>query len=829
MSDDTYTKFLGMPAGPRPPRSYVLLGVAKDERDPQVIEAAADRQMDVLDKYVLSGDPQTREQVQRLMNQVAKARLKMMKAAEAKAHTRQASKPSPPKPVKPTPPSSPLPQSQPPVKPPQPSPTARRKTPPQQPPRNSEPKRKTKSAAGRPFEFWLIVGSVWITSLIFTAVAAYIIASGEQASPLQAVSVPVPQIDPSTVPQPVEKEPTPPPERTAIQPEEFELKPMPPGPPPTWEEVEAIQDPAERLQAFIWLRDSLPLYSKEQIDVIEKALDLFNGIDGAKINKQINTSRQTELVLLGGRPEDQSPQPNAKITDISPFLGMRVHAFWINDLKNIQNFAVLATMRVQDLQVTGCEDFDDFSIFYRVEGLKKLAISSDSLTDLRALPLAGLNSLWLDGCTQLKSLDGLQRTSINRLVLTDCPELTDISAINQINGLSHLMVARLPITSLEPIENQPIEKLSITSCESLESLKGLENHKTLTSLWLKGKTLVLESEVDRIVAQYPYAEVINRFTYLRPDPAKPKTGPMLAWEQIKKIKDPRTRLKEFIKLRDSKERFSDEQVELINKALNAFNNIEDADLYVKKYGTDTYDIAVGVGKGLSKKQNTTLKDLSPLTGLTARKLSMFRNKGVADFSFLKTMQLYELSLGHSPGFQDLSVLGEIEGLEILYFTEISIRDFTGFNAKNLKKLNANNCYNLTSLDGLEGMDIPQLSFNRNPKLTNIDALKGIRTSYLYLRENPLLEDIEVLRTVVGVTRIELKETAIKDVSALTDLPLREINISGCKNITDLSPLKKIKTLKQLTAFELIKVRQNNIDEFRLDRPDVMVNNVRGVQ
>jgi formylglycine-generating enzyme required for sulfatase activity len=73
-SQDLYARWLNIPPGPRPPDHYTLLGLPLFTADLQEIEAAAHRQLDLLDVHALHLDPEKRAACQRLMNEVAQAR-----------------------------------------------------------------------------------------------------------------------------------------------------------------------------------------------------------------------------------------------------------------------------------------------------------------------------------------------------------------------------------------------------------------------------------------------------------------------------------------------------------------------------------------------------------------------------------------------------------------------------------------------------------------------------------------------------------------------------------------------------------------------------------
>src|SRR5687768_3424681 len=86
MTVDFYTTWLGIAPGPRPPDYYTLLGVLPGCADVEQIETAAQEKLDRLDRYSLSTDPLKRDAVQRLMNEVARARMTLTAADRRAAY-----------------------------------------------------------------------------------------------------------------------------------------------------------------------------------------------------------------------------------------------------------------------------------------------------------------------------------------------------------------------------------------------------------------------------------------------------------------------------------------------------------------------------------------------------------------------------------------------------------------------------------------------------------------------------------------------------------------------------------------------------------------------
>jgi hypothetical protein len=100
MSDvfDPYHKWLGIPPADQPPNLYRLLGLSLFEDDPEVIQAAAERQMAHVRKYQLGQHSQTS---QKILNEIAAAKICLLKPEQRSAYDSElrgelASQPTPP-------------------------------------------------------------------------------------------------------------------------------------------------------------------------------------------------------------------------------------------------------------------------------------------------------------------------------------------------------------------------------------------------------------------------------------------------------------------------------------------------------------------------------------------------------------------------------------------------------------------------------------------------------------------------------------------------------------------------------------------------------------
>src|SRR5829696_2056304 len=82
---NAYHKWLGIPPAEQPPHHYRLLGIALFEADPEVIAAAADRQMGHIKSYAAG---RYAAESQALLNELARARVTLLNARQKGGYDR---------------------------------------------------------------------------------------------------------------------------------------------------------------------------------------------------------------------------------------------------------------------------------------------------------------------------------------------------------------------------------------------------------------------------------------------------------------------------------------------------------------------------------------------------------------------------------------------------------------------------------------------------------------------------------------------------------------------------------------------------------------------
>ncbi len=163
------------------------------------------------------------------------------------------------------------------------------------------------------------------------------------------------------------------------------------------------------------------------------------------------------------------------------------------------------------------------------------------------------------------------------------------------------------------------------------------------------------------------------------------------------------------------------------------------------------------------------------------------NSNIADLSPLKTLPLTHLNLTNCRNIYDLRSLKDIP-LKVLDLTGTDIADLRPLNGMRLKELLLNGCYRIVDITPLKGMPLTRLELGDCLNIENISVLKKMKLTRLNLS-----------RQGNSATRFDTENQAITlDLSVLKDMPLKELDLTGCTEITDLVFLKG----KHLTDLKL---------------------------
>lgn len=491
MSEDLYTKWLNIPPGVRPPASHVLLGIDNNTSDTRAIDAAAELRMEELDRFALSSDRATREQVQRLMNEIAKARTRMVKrVAMTSSATHRKNVPAPSR-----------------------SATAGSTTPisgqgaaGNAPRRAPRPAQAVANPSGLRLPrdgqaFWLLIGTGWAFSIVLVALVVYFLASPPDVDPLASQIVPLDdaakRFDTPVSPQ-AEPKPQPEPESGPEPKTKPEIRPQPEPPP----HAESLY--SEAFTAYLKERDSLARQPEAQAALIKQKLSELNGGIPINLEIKIRRGRLAYLWLLTDRSTPRTGHENHNITDLSPLIGMQISFFVLQGLEKVESFEFLKTMRVESLQIHG-NDRLELETVAQVKGLRGVWIRDIKATDLQAFKGLKLNEgISFDNIVGLTSLDGLEGMNLKSLYIYDCPQLSDISALSKVTVSYGIGFRNTAIADISPLKGmRRLRVLQFVNCPSLQSLEGLETITTLEKLELSSNAGLSVEEVQALQTKMP--------------------------------------------------------------------------------------------------------------------------------------------------------------------------------------------------------------------------------------------------------------------------------------------------------------------------------------
>jgi hypothetical protein len=536
MADDPYSKWLGLPPGKRPPKAHELLGLPAKPTDAAQIDEAAGRRMDQLDQFALSNDRATRQQIQQLMNEVAKARTKLvgqLPKSKPKRDDALASK---------APPIPPMKQVAAPA-PPMLSPRAAVSAPVPKPMAQAMPAG-DRSALQSAIVFWVLVVSGWAATLVMAYVVTF---NYFKSDPLPSESPPVTEV--------VERDDTPPtdPDPGLVAgPEVIDVRPADPqdtepetGPatPPDNEPIEPTpqelaeqerqatlaglnaekerraqeqgrqealkQEEAERLRQeaikkqeaerlaeeqrteeellkqkklrrLLHMRDRLR--GDERVEMIRQMLKDFNG----GIDVQFDVEREDdELVGLSlavyGRDRERRRQ-NAFIADLSPLQGLKLKRINLSGLSKVKNLDALKGMPLEKLEFESAGSLEDI-LALKGMPITHLDIRDALIPDLEPLRGMPLEDLALISCENITSTAPLKGAKLRQMKFNVCSNLTDITGLESFVGPGIASFYKTGISDLSPLGGLTFGQLTLGGCNNLKSLDGLEG-ATMSRLWM---------------------------------------------------------------------------------------------------------------------------------------------------------------------------------------------------------------------------------------------------------------------------------------------------------------------------------------------------------
>jgi len=126
---------------------------------------------------------------------------------------------------------------------------------------------------------------------------------------------------------------------------------------------------------------------------------------------------------------------------------------------------------------------------------------------------------------------------------------------------------------------------------------------------------------------------------------------------------------------------------------------------------------------------------------------------------------------------DISPVRALTGLKTLFSPPLSVRSV------------------LSDLSPLQGMQLWKLDLTE-ARVSNLTPLNGMPLEVL-ICNSPMLSDLSPLRGM-HFTSLVLQFTTVTDLTPLRGMPLKSLNLAGCSQVSDLSPLEECKSLISLT-------------------------------
>jgi eukaryotic-like serine/threonine-protein kinase len=559
------------------------------------------------------------------------------------------------------------------------------------------------------------------------------------------------------------------------------------------------------------------------LDLSRTSVTDLTTLTGAPL-ANLNLSDAKELVsleALRGMKLKQLSTAGTKVADLSPLEKMQ--SLRKLDLKAtpVSDLTALAGIPLKEIVLTGCPVRDISPL--RGAPLEELSIMETRVTSLA--PLLGMPLKYLD------------------------MGLVPVTDFTPLQGLP-LEVCNLPgcqLTDLNILRGCPLRELMLWNCASARNYAVLNEIKTLELLILPTTFRQLPGpEIAAIEAlrSHPKLKQLGAENTLGLDHTTTRSTESF-WKEYDTLRN-------YTKLITERTGIAPKRVELK----------PDGTLDVDFNGTSLSSLAFVEGLPISELWlfNTPVSDLSPLKGLRLRKLHLFNTQvtdltplvgmpleelvliglNISDISALQDMPLIVLKLNACNNLQNISVLKNCQTLRGLVLPP-EAKDYAFLkNLPNLKWLgwqeDENNGWkpNQTSVEFWQ--DDEQLQYVKRlessgfkPKkilggwsfekqaISDLSVLKGqpIRSLHIGgtlvtdlkpLNEMPLttlwaystrINDLSPLKGL-KLVHLNLNATDISDISVLDKMPLQILHLSGCMKLEDISPLKDVKTLVELT-------------------------------
>jgi serine/threonine protein kinase/Leucine-rich repeat (LRR) protein len=594
---------------------------------------------------------------------------------------------------------------------------------------------------------------------------------------------------------------------------------------------------------------------------LEKRLTMRE--DG-RLALDLSETKITDLTPLAGAPlATLSLLRCQELTDLSPLRGLNLIGLTgagtkVADLTPLREMHSLEKLNVDASRVT---DLSPLSALR----LKSLSFIGCAVSDLRPIRQMQLEELSLRD-TRVADLAPLIGMPIKSIDLTAAP-VVDFSPLVQL-PLEKCYLQRNRIADLSVLRGKPLKELALWACVDARNYSVLQEIKTLELLLLPSEYRTLPPEDYAAIGSlrdHPRlrqlgSEIMNQMGYAA-------TGSKeVFWQDW-------DREQTFVpSLRASGGKFFLRKLPNGSYAAGVESGQPLRDLSIFK-GAPISELTLpwckftdlsplhGLPLRLLDLTGNAVTDLSPLRGMPLEDLNLYQSK-VKDLSPLVGLPLKRLILERCASVTDLTVLKDLRELEHLTipFVAPNLTPLRGL--PNLRTL-AYNQLPWSAHDPATTTEEFWTEYDANPWLarlansdlkpeglmqqedgtwevhfkdvpiSDVEILRGARISSLHLGNTqvsnlePLhgmpLKSLKIFYTKVSDLRplagtaleiLHIGGTKVADISVVRGMPLTNLWLHGCTELTDLSPLREMKTLNTLTLppnakdFEFLRALPN---------------------
>ncbi|PLX13374.1 MAG: hypothetical protein C0598_03860 [Marinilabiliales bacterium] len=522
--------------------------------------------------------------------------------------------------------------------------------------------------------------------------------------------------------------------------------------------------------------DTKPIYSQLKRLWKRTKLDISNSILIGNLNPLSELSELVEINISNTLIDDLTPLRNLNKLENLNLSGTPVYD--ISALRYSSNIILL------DLSKTA---ISDLSILPNLHKLEYLDLSYTNISNLDEITrLSNLNYLNLTAVNLDDNLSGFENlTSLNKIVLASTNInklnfLSDVTSLNTIN-IDSTMVSDL--SSLSGLENLSVLQANNTP---VFKLKPLLNLKNLTLIYCDNSKVNREEALS-FIDKKPECTVIYN------------TNELLTWweslsDNWQSIAHYRMKLSTPVTKEQLHQIISIESVNLSgNRAIKSLKPLR------MLYRLEELDVS-----------SCQIDDLSPLSGLNNLKYININNTNVSSLEGLENLQNLEFLYCENTNISDIMPLINCKNLEVIYADNAQLRTEAVLDFK--QKSDCNVVYQTEKLQ-MWWNNLPvywhkilqeNLNIETEPGREQLQEMVDLKN--LQVKGNIDIKSLEVLSLFNLLEDIEISNTRLSDISAISFLPsVKKLSIPN-------NPVYDISSISKMTQLQELNMENTSVDD-----------------